>query len=107
MPTCIMCDKKINTIQYIQSEKSCCRCLKEPRFMMEVEWDSQTELDYDIWSHNDLDWLMTKFITGKEKGFEVSIGSCPGITLLSVKDTYRGKEITEIVKSIINKKRSL
>ena len=108
MPTCIMCDKKVNTIQYVQSEKSCCRCLKEPRFMMEIEWDGNgTDLDYDIWMHNDLDWLIEKYKQAKSFGFEVSIGSCPDIILLSVKDTHRGSEITEIVKSIINKKKEL
>lgn len=81
--------------------------LKEARYIMEVEWDGKpgSDIDYAIWCHDDLDWLIEKFTTGKEKGFEVSVGSCPNISILSVKDTQNGENITEVIQTIIKERK--
>lgn len=97
-----MCDKTVNKIQYVQSKKSCSKCLDEPRYMMEVEWDSNgTDIDYDIWMHDDFFWIVEKATNATLKRFDTSIGSCPDFKVISFVDTHGGLNLTKSVRLTI------
>ena len=101
--TCINCDKKVNEIQYCSSEKCCYKCLKEPRYFMDLEWDGKpgTDIDYAIWMHDDLGWLLERAIKATQEKRDTELGSCPGLKLLTLKYTYTGKDLTHLGKSTI------
>ncbi len=88
--TCIHCDKDFTERQYNSYMKMCNKCAKVQRFSMEVEFDNPG-LDYGVLIDDNLTRLLLQFLECKKTGWHISLGGCPNIKILSVRDNFKGE----------------
>tara|TARA_R100001443_G_scaffold17872_1_gene28486 strand:+ start:8089 stop:8403 length:315 start_codon:yes stop_codon:yes gene_type:complete len=93
MRTCINCDNKVEEKEYSDRYKTCIRCLKKERFVMEIEYDNEG-LGYNVLTDDNLHDLCKRFKLAKLTGFDTYIGSFTNLRIKSVEDV--------ITREIIN-----
>ena len=85
--TCLHCDNKFTKEDMDVLENLCYGCLKDERYVVEPELDSNVFVD------NDLLYLVKRVKNAQKEGFDTLIGACPNLKVLKVKDRVEGYKI--------------
>jgi len=90
--TCLHCDNKFTKENMRVLENLCYGCLKDERYVVEVEFD-HPELDWNVLVDNDLEYLAKRVKEAQKVGFDTLIGACPNLRVLKVRDRLEGYKI--------------
>jgi hypothetical protein len=92
MFTCLHCEKKFSKDFIDLQENLCYSCLKDHRYIVEVEFD-HPELDWNVFVDSDLEYLALRIKEAKKTGFDTLIGACPNLRVIKIKDKIEGYKI--------------
>lgn len=96
MRTCVNCDNKTDSDDYNDQYSCCILCLRESRFIMEIDYSVDPNgpyMGYNVITASSLEELIIRFKKAKNTGWDSYLGSCPGMVIIKVMDVIEEKEI--------------
>ena len=92
MRICINCEEEVQDHLINDQYRTCLKCLKKERFVMQLEYDND-KVGYNVLTGSNLRDLCKRYKLAEFTGFDTYIGAITYLRIKSVEDVITGKLI--------------